>query len=437
MEELGYYCSTTKYLNKGEHPWLVLCPAVPLSFAGGWFWQQLFGADALWASSLCSGLPHTHRGSVSAQEWGWHPAPCQVSLGAPQVYLLSSARCPTVSQLPSSCPRVSLWLLSTRSRDLIFLQGRSILHRAGWSLGQLCTLPLNSAGKKTVSKSELGWINGLLKGERKQNLTVSTVVCLQRILAFIVCLFCKAYISRRTWLSMDLSASNTFFFCTWVERAQKRVLQHVALPQIYPPHSWPCGVTWLCSWAKVLEKPKLSPWPPPSPLSSSVLCLCTKSSWNQAKIVFGVQENPKKPQNTALWYYYNPLFPFPFLLFSHYEEICPTFTPPQVTPHFISNVAELEVHHNTSSALANAQLLIQFLVSLAWLRKVDSLTPAFCQVLVPPEQRLGHLLMIHWKNWFYDFPWAWESFFKEKSCSLWDDHPKMNDCQRGLVKGSA
>lgn len=145
------------------------------------------------------------------------------------------------------------------------------------------------------------------------------------------------------------------------------------------------------------------------------------------------QRNPKTLHNEIT----TILFPFPFLHFSDYEEICPTFTPPQVTPLFISNAAELEVHHNTGSALANAQLLIQFLVSLAWVRKVDSSAPTFCQVFVPSEQRLGHLLMNHRKNWFYYFPWAWESFFKERSCSLWDDHPKKNDCQGCLVRGSA
>lgn len=96
---------------------------------------------------------------------------------------------------------------------------------------------------------------------------------------------------------------------------------------------------------------------------------------------------------------------------------------PQVIPRFVSNTAALTVHHSIGSLLAHA---------LAWVRKVDSLAPTFCQVLVPSEQRLSHLLMIHWKNWFYYFLWVWENFLTERSYSTWDDHPKEKNCQGSL-----
>lgn len=128
---------------------------------------------------------------------------CPCVLPGHGVSLLCSAQCPTVSQLLSSCPRVSLWLLSIRSRDLIFLQGRSILHRAGWRLGQLCTSPLNSAGEKKLYPSlNLDEIMICLKWKgSKVSQLLLCCACRESLHLLSICLFvcfAKPTLSRRT-----------------------------------------------------------------------------------------------------------------------------------------------------------------------------------------------------------------------------------------------
>lgn len=52
---------------------------------------------------------------------------------------------------------------------------------------------------------------------------------------------------------------------------------------------------------------------------------------------------------------------------------------------------------------------------------------SFLQVFAPSGQRLGHLPVIHWRNWFCYFPWKQESFLKERNCSNGMTIPKRTD----------
>lgn len=192
----------------------------------------------------------------------------------PSTLPLGSARCGTVSHWAASgqlhhegCPFPWLQLFCVIRRDMIFLQGRSMLYTEGWSLGQLCTLPLNSVGKIPMSKSELGRNKALLKSEREGKSPAVVLSCLQRVSAFgAFYISAKPELSRRTWVwaSFPADASNIYSSFTLAVRAQGSALLHTALCKHILPFPGHEEQSWLRSPAKFWENSNLTARPLPS-----------------------------------------------------------------------------------------------------------------------------------------------------------------------------
>lgn len=208
-------------MNGGEKVGAASCAPRFCPFSGRQFWKQLFADD----TCMCAGRGVILSSGITMSD--------ETLLHAtlPQVLHPLSPRAKTpkhsASRLCLVWNRVSLssfwpaapwgmsfpWLqlFCIISRDTIFLQGRSMLYTEGWSLGQLCTLPLNSVGKIPMSKSELGRKKALLKCEREGKSPAVVLSCLQRVSAFgAFYISAKPELSRKSWVwaSFPADASN-------------------------------------------------------------------------------------------------------------------------------------------------------------------------------------------------------------------------------------
>lgn len=155
--------------------------------------------------------------------------------------------------------------------------------------------------------------------ERKQSLTVTTLLCLHRILVFIayfVCLFCNAY-TKQEDLTFSGFICKQHIFLLYLSREGTEEGPAICSSPISASSPFLAMGSYLALLSSQgFEKSKLNPWPLPSILSTSVFCLCTKVSWKQAKIGFGVKENPKENPKKALHYKITTILFFSFLFFT-------------------------------------------------------------------------------------------------------------------------